>query len=87
MGSPTISSDLQKFHDMLKERGHDSHHDGHEYSEAVRMFIRLFQSGERPHTDDVKHWAMNNGWDEEDARDLGEMCHVVGETMRILKHI
>jgi hypothetical protein len=38
------------------------------------MFAFLLEYGELPVVDDVKHWALENGVDEEDARDLANMC-------------
>ncbi len=79
--SPTVEQALQNLHDLLRSLGKVSHRHPADHPKAIRMFINLFEADEKPHPDDVRHWATNHGWSERDAHDLGEMCDNVRYTM------
>jgi hypothetical protein len=51
---------------------------------AISMFVYLFERNERPHPDDVKHWALDQGWDDQEARDLGNLVDDVQWVMNRL---
>jgi hypothetical protein len=77
-----VELELSQLNTMIKDMDTSSFHSAHEFPKAVAMFVRLFLGGERPHPDDLSHWAREHGWSEQNARDLGEMADVVYYTLR-----
>jgi hypothetical protein len=80
-------SELDSFRQRLQGFGKHSHH-GHrgDYLRAIDIFIALREEGSDVHPDDVSAWAREQGWDDANAHDLGEMADVVQETMKKLGH-
>jgi hypothetical protein len=79
---PAIELELTQLNALIRDMDTASFHTAHEFPKAVAMFVRLFSTGERPHPDDVNQWARDHGWNEQNARDLGEMADVVYYTLR-----
>jgi hypothetical protein len=77
-----VELELSQLNTMIKDMDTSSFHTAHEFPKAVAMFVRLFLGGERPQPDDLSHWALEHGWSEQNARDLGEMADVVYYTLR-----
>lgn len=76
---------LQEMKQMLPVGHHDTAQD---FDKPIRAFIDIYQSGDRQslHPDLIREWALENGWDEERAQQLGVMADTVDRTMRILSH-
>ena len=82
--SAIVDLELERFAEMVRRLGKQSHRTPQEYPKAVRMFMDLLDRGERFHPDDVKHAMIGHGWREADAHDLGQMADVVTHVYRAL---
>lgn len=86
MLSDTSEKNLNQFEDIIKSTGARSHHTAHDYDRAVNVSVDLYFEDEVPHVDDVRHWAEAHGWEQGDARDLGEMADTVMFVMQQLRN-
>jgi hypothetical protein len=84
---PASELELSQLTTLIRDMDTSSFHTAHAFPKAVAMFVRLFLAGERPHPEDVEHWARDHGWSEQNARDLGEMADVVYYTLREIGRI
>lgn len=73
----------RKLNEMAQTLPHKTHQTAQDYRKPIRTFIEMYRSSDSRslHPDLVREWAIDNGWDEADARDLGEMAATVRHTL------
>lgn len=50
---------------------------------AKEMFIKLHEAGEELLAQEISSWAVMNGWQEKDAKQLGTLAQQIGQGKKV----